>query len=53
MSINDVPEIRDLFGMFHIQEVNTTYTIGGGRLAGKGGRMELLISNFKLDLKGC
>ena len=51
MSINDVPEIRDLFGQFYIDEVNTTYTIGSKNAAGKCGRVELLISNFKLPLK--
>ncbi|OYX43314.1 MAG: DNA methyltransferase [Rhodobacterales bacterium 32-67-9] len=43
MSINDVPEIRETFRRFRIEEVKTTYTI-----AGKGAqpeRAELLISS--------
>ena len=27
MSINDVPEVRDIFGGFKMQEVTTSYTI--------------------------
>lgn len=46
LSINDVPEIRTIFGAFHQHQVSTTYTIGQ---AGKGtARAELLISNFTL-----
>ncbi|MEO5338886.1 MAG: DNA adenine methylase, partial [Magnetospirillum sp. WYHS-4] len=30
MSINDIPEVRALFSRFHVQAVETTYTIGGG-----------------------
>lgn len=30
MSINDTKEIRDLFSRFEIEEVSTSYTIGGG-----------------------
>lgn len=43
MSINDVPEIRDLFAWAVIDEVSTTYTIAGGGKA-REGRAELLIS---------
>ena len=40
MSINDVPEIRALFAWAEIEEVTTTYTVGG-----KGAKLaaELLI----------
>ncbi|MCU9850363.1 DNA adenine methylase [Defluviimonas sp. WL0024] len=30
MSINDVPEIREIFGRFSIRPVETTYTVGDG-----------------------
>lgn len=43
MSINDVPEIRELFAWAEIDEVSTTYTIAGGGKA-REGRAELLIS---------
>jgi len=42
MSINDVPEIRDLFAGFNIEDVQTTYTIAKGK-AKKA--EELIISN--------
>ncbi|KIC38169.1 DNA methyltransferase [Ruegeria sp. ANG-R] len=45
MSINDVPEIREIFGGFYLQEVETTYTVGRSNDA-RGARAELLISNF-------
>ena len=46
MSINDVPEIRDLFAWAQIEEVKTTYTIAksNGKKAG-----ELIISNRKAE----
>jgi len=42
LSINDVPEIRDLFGWAQIEEAKTTYTVakGDGKRTG-----ELIISN--------
>ena len=46
MSINDVPQIRELFAAFTLTEVSTTYTIGGAGRAGE--RAELLISNFAI-----
>jgi len=45
MSINDVPEIREIFSAFRITPVETTYTIGKTNDA-RGSRAELLISNF-------
>ena len=33
MSINDVPEIRELFAAFDLQEVELTYTLAGGNHA--------------------
>ena len=43
VSINDVPQIRELFSWATIEAVETTYTIGGGRRATKKAR-ELLIT---------
>lgn len=45
MSINDVPEIREIFKDFHIKEVKTTYTTG--TQTGKAAN-ELLISNHSI-----
>lgn len=42
LSINDTPEIRDLFGGFHLEEVRLKYTVG--REGAKEAR-ELLVSN--------
>lgn len=42
MSINDVPEIRDIFAWARIEEVTTTYTIGS-KTGSRGARAELLI----------
>ena len=47
LSINDVPEIRQIFTGFHIKEVQTTYTIG--TQSGKAAA-ELLIGNIDLSL---
>jgi len=45
MSINDTPEIRNLFGRFRIREVATRYTVGQ---ADKGKEVvELLVMNYK------
>lgn len=42
LSINDVPEIRDLFAWARIEEVQTTYTIGNAA-GSRGARAELII----------
>ena len=48
MSINDVPEIRQIFGAFHMAEVRTSYTISRTANDGAGARAELLVSNWAL-----
>ncbi len=48
MSINDVPQVRELFGQFHLASVETTYTIGKQEKS-RGSRGELLVSNFVLQ----
>lgn len=44
MSINDTPEIREIFADFIIEEVKTTYSVGV-KAGEKGGAAELIISN--------
>lgn len=44
MSINDVPEIRKLFGEFHIEKVGTSYSVAGANKKQKVN--ELLIMNY-------
>ncbi len=51
MSINDTPEIRGIFAGFQLTQVETTYTVGKTNDK-RPKRAELLISNFKWDLKG-
>lgn len=48
MSINDVDEIRSVFGGFQLHPVITTYTIGKQKDARRP-RSELLIGNFSWD----
>ncbi|MFA7433672.1 MAG: DNA adenine methylase [Gemmobacter sp.] len=49
MSINDVPEIRDLFAWAHIEPVRVTYSIAKRAGSGRAGDWgELLVSNFDL-----
>ena len=43
LSINDTPEVREIFAGFDLQQVTTTYTLGGTHNAKKAG--ELIISN--------
>lgn len=43
LSLNDVPEVREVFATFRIREVSTVYTIQASGAAPRG---ELLISNF-------
>lgn len=45
LSLNDVPEVREMFAGFTIEEVKTTYTIGAKLNDQGGSRSELLISN--------
>lgn len=45
MSINDVPEIRELFAAFEIREVVTSYSVSAGA---RKPVTELLIANYKL-----
>ena len=48
LSLNDRPEVREIFGRFAIAEVKTTYTVGS--LAGsRGERGEVLVSNYVLE----
>lgn len=44
LSINDVPEIRELFGAFELEPVELTYTVAGGKSVRP--RRELIITNF-------
>lgn len=47
MSINDVPQIRELFGAFRLTEVTTSYSIGRANDRAND-RPELLITNFDI-----
>ncbi len=45
LSLNDRPEVRELFGFAHLLPVTTTYTVGAG---GATGAAELLIASWPL-----
>ena len=47
MSINDTPQIRALFGDYHLREVATQYSINDGPTQPV---TELLIANYSLTL---
>lgn len=42
LSINDTPEIREIFSAFHLEEVSLTYTVSS---TGSMPARELLVSN--------
>ena len=50
MSIRNVPEIREIFAWFHMEEVQVTYTVARKETAMRW-RGELLIRNFKTGFK--
>lgn len=45
LSLNDHPGVREVFGGFKLEEVETSYSIAGGRRTAGGRVGELLISN--------
>ena len=45
LSINDTPQIREIFAGLHLKEVETSYTVAAKTTA-RGKRAELLIANF-------
>lgn len=52
MSLNDLPEVREIFKDHHLREVTTTYTAGTGGPGGNGRpakkARELLIANYEM-----
>jgi DNA adenine methylase len=45
LSINDTPEIREIFGAFNLREVQTRYSVGS---ANRGNKVqELLVMNYE------
>jgi DNA adenine methylase len=44
LSLNDVPGVREVFGRFAMEVVETTYSIAGGAGAGRGKVREVIIS---------
>ncbi|SNS87554.1 DNA adenine methylase [[Luteovulum] sphaeroides subsp. megalophilum] len=52
LSINDVPEIRAIFGRFRIAEVTTTYSLSGSAKGNGAARPELLVSNWDIGDPG-
>ena len=51
VSINDTPEVREIFSGFHMEEAKVTYTIAAAK-TGEGKDVgELIISNGALDVR--
>ncbi|HEX8556218.1 MAG TPA: DNA adenine methylase, partial [Sphingomonas sp.] len=48
LSINDTPGVREVFGRFHLVEVETTYTLSRGNSRKAG---ELIVSNAPLGVQ--
>lgn len=46
LSLNDHPEVRQIFTCFHLTEVRTTYSVGSRKTVEEAGRGELIISNW-------
>ncbi len=44
-SLNDHPDVRQIFGRFRTTEVTTTYTVNAKMAAGEERRGELIIGN--------
>ena len=47
LSLNDRLEVREIFGKFHLTEVETTYSIAADKSLDQTKRRELIITNFK------
>lgn len=48
LSLNDHPGVREVFGRFEMEAVETTYSIAGSARSGRGKVSEVLISNAPL-----
>jgi DNA adenine methylase len=46
MSINDRPEVREIFGRFDLTEVETSYSVGA-KGGSRGGVRELLVAKYR------
>lgn len=46
LTVNDVPELREIFGAFAIEDVRTTYSVGGGASAKSVGELIVKGSAF-------
>lgn len=46
LSLNDHPDVRQIFGRFHLTEVRTTYSVGSKKTLEEAERGELIIGNW-------
>lgn len=46
LSLNDHPEVRQIFAGFHLTEVRTTYSVGSKKTVEEASRGELIIANW-------
>jgi len=48
LSLNDHPEVRQIFAGFHLTEVQTTYSVGSKKTLEEASRGELIIANWRV-----
>lgn len=48
LSLNDHPDVRQIFGRFHLTEVRTTYSVGPKKTVEEASRGELIIANWEV-----
>lgn len=48
LSLNDHPDVRQIFGRFHLIEVKTTYSVGSKKTIEEARRGELIIANWTI-----
>lgn len=49
LSLNDHPDVRSIFGRFHLTEVRVTYSVGSKKTVEEAGRGELIIGNWAMS----
>lgn len=49
MTLNDTPEIRDIFGEFYVRELKLKYSVTTSKKARGKTRTELLFANYKIN----
>jgi len=48
LSLNDLPEVREIFGSFYIKGVETSYSVGSAAASRGTQRKEVFITNYRI-----